>query len=153
MIKHYLILALFLLSTQLGLADPDSTTNWADASASARENHSPIVVLFESQGCGYCMKLKREVLQHLPDKVTAQRPVIKEFDIYAGGKIIDFDGDPIRSRHFKERYHIFAVPTLIIMDAHGTPLTDPIVGYNSKEEYQELLNSSLITSYSALEGL
>jgi thioredoxin-related protein len=152
MIKRYLILIVLLVTTDLSLAEPPSTTtNWADAAATARKAHTPIVVVFESQNCSYCSRLKREVLETLTESSTRPPPLIKEFDIYSGGKIIDFNGDSIRSRQFKKRYEIFAVPTLFILDSDGKPLTDPIVGYNSQQEYLELLRSSLIASYNALD--
>jgi thioredoxin-related protein len=151
MIKHYLILIALLVTTNLSLAEPPSTTtNWADTAATARKDHTLIMVVFESQNCSYCSRLKREVLETLTESSTRPPPLIKEFDIYSGGKIIDFNGDSIRSRQFKKRYEIFAVPTLFILDSDGKPLADPIVGYNSQQEYLELLRSSLIASYDAL---
>ncbi|MES9942418.1 MAG: thioredoxin fold domain-containing protein [Candidatus Thiodiazotropha sp. 6PLUC2] len=133
------------------MADPIlATTNLSDISTTAQKNHTPIVVVFESETCGYCRRLKQEILQPLSETISLQPPVVMEFDIFSGGKITDFNGDKIRSRQFKERYHIFAVPTLLILDHEGNPLADPIVGYNSREEYQALLRSSLDASYDAL---
>jgi thioredoxin-related protein len=152
MIKQYLLFVLLSISAGLSLAEPlETTTNWADASAAARKNHTPILVVFESETCGYCTRLRHEVLQSLPDTFSQSPPLVKEFDIYTRGKITDFNGEPIRSRRFKERYHIYAVPTLIILAPDGTPLSDPIVGYNSRDEYRELLLSSLIASYNSLD--
>ncbi|MCG7906989.1 MAG: hypothetical protein JAY95_10700, partial [Candidatus Thiodiazotropha taylori] len=66
-------------------------------------------------------------------------------------KITDFNGDVIRSRQFKDRYQVFAVPTLLILDPDGNLLADPIVGYNSQEEYERLLQDTLLVSYDALD--
>jgi thioredoxin-related protein len=152
MIKQCLLFAFLSVSVGLSLAESFSTTtNWAVASAAARKNHTPILVVFESETCGYCTRLKHEILESLPDTFSQPLPLIKEFDIYTRGKITDFNGDPIRSRRFKERYHIYAVPTLIILAPDGTPLSEPIVGYNSQDEYRELLLSSLIASYNSLD--
>ncbi|MEJ2590631.1 MAG: hypothetical protein P8178_04365 [Candidatus Thiodiazotropha sp.] len=81
---------------------------------------------------------------------TAQprEPLIREFDINAGGKLTDFDGERIRSRQFKRRYGIFATPTLLILDPDGKLLSDPIVGYNSAGEYRQLLEQSLLQARS-----
>jgi thioredoxin-related protein len=152
MIKRYLISIFLLVSSGLSLADPINThTNWADTSALARQNHTVIMVVFESEDCGYCVKLKQEILNPLSDTAKQNLPLIKEFDIYSGGKVTDFNGDVIRSRQFKERYQVFAVPTLLILDPDGNLLADPIVGYNSQEEYERLLQESLMASYSALD--
>lgn len=151
MMKQYL-LAAFLLFSGTALADsPSSTNDWAGISHIAHEKHSPILVLFNAKTCGYCQRLKHEVIEPLTHDSDQKLPLFREFDIYSNGKIIDFNGDPIRCRQFKRRYNIYAVPTLIILDPDGTPLTDPIVGYNSQEEYLELLRTSLVTSYQALD--
>jgi thioredoxin-related protein len=151
MIKQCLLLFL-LVNSGLSLADSiNSHTNWADTSALARQNHTVILVVFESEGCGYCVRLKREILRPLSHTNKQKPPLIKEFDIYSGGKVTDFNGELIRSRQFKERYEVFAVPTLLIVDADGKLLADPIVGYNSQEEYETLLQDSLKTSYAALD--
>ncbi|MCG8489398.1 MAG: thioredoxin fold domain-containing protein [Candidatus Thiodiazotropha sp.] len=152
MIKQYLISIFLLLSSGLSVAETlDTNTNWADASALARQNHTVIMVVFESEDCGYCVRLKQEVLKPLSDTTQQNLPVIKEFDIYAGGKVTDFNGDVIRSRQFKDRYQVFAVPTLLILDPDGNLLAEPIVGYNSQEEYERLLQESLLASHEALD--
>jgi thioredoxin-related protein len=151
MIKQYLFIALFLFFG-VSLADPTMRTkNWADLSNTARETHLPILVVFNADTCGYCQRLKDEVIEPLTHDSDHKLPLIREFDIHSSGKIIDFNGDPIRSRQFKKRYNIYAIPTLMILDPDGKPLTDPIVGYNSQDEYLELLRTSLVASFQALD--
>lgn len=153
MFKQYLVL--FLLSLLAGpvFAEPPSTTDdWEDVSQTARQRHTPILVVFSAETCGYCEKLKREIIDPLEKQQAGEASlVIREFDINAGGKLTDFNGESIRSRQFKRRYHIFATPTLLIVDPDGNPLSDPIVGYNSAPEYRELLHASLATSFKALK--
>jgi thioredoxin-related protein len=146
-------LALLILSLLAILAAAESpAVDWSDVSESARLKHSPILVVFSAETCGYCVKLKHEVIEPLShDPNAGGKLLIREFDINAGGKIVDFDGEPIRSRQFKRRYGIFATPTLLILDADGHPLSDPLVGYNSAGEYRELLHASLVDSYRALK--
>ncbi|MES9993547.1 MAG: thioredoxin fold domain-containing protein [Candidatus Thiodiazotropha sp.] len=151
MIKQYLFAAVLLFLSSAYADSTLTTDDWADLSHIARETHSPILVVFNTDTCDYCRRLKEEVIEPLAKQHESRQPLIREFNIYSNGKIIDFNGDPIRSRQFKNRYKIFAVPTLIIVDADGEPLTDPIVGYNSQDEYLELLQSSLIASFQALE--
>ncbi|MEW8506492.1 MAG: thioredoxin fold domain-containing protein [Candidatus Thiodiazotropha sp.] len=151
MIKQYLFAALLLVFSR-AYADTSLTTDdWADLSDRARATQSPIVVVFNADTCNYCRRLKEEIIKPMSRQHDSKLPLIREFDIYSNGKIIDFNGDHIRSRQFKNRYNIFAIPTLLILDADGKPLTDPIVGYNSQNEYLELLQTSLIASFQALE--
>ncbi|MCU7906649.1 MAG: thioredoxin fold domain-containing protein [Candidatus Thiodiazotropha sp. (ex Epidulcina cf. delphinae)] len=151
MIKQHLI---FILLLVVGASHADSsltTTDWAGTSATARERHSPILVVFGAEACGYCARLMQEIIEPLSRQSDRRLPLIREFDIHSSGKITDFNGDAIRSRWFKNRYQVYAVPTLFILDADGKPLTDPIVGYNSQDEYRELLHASLGASFAALD--
>jgi thioredoxin-related protein len=150
MIKQPLFTVLLLFFGAAFADPPHPTYDWAGISNVARAEHSPILVVFNSETCGYCQRLKHEVIEPLTHNHNQKLPLIREFDIYSKGKIIDFNGDPIRSRQFKRRYNIYAVPTLILLGPDGTPLTDPIVGYNSQKEYLELLQTSLVASFQAI---
>ena len=142
--KQYLAsLLVSLISGTAFATQPPSTADWAHVSNVARRSHSPVLVLFSTESCGYCERLKKEVIEPLKQQPDEEIPLIREFDINKGGKITDFNGEPIRSRQFKRRYHIFATPTLLILDADGHPLSDPIVGYNSAPEYLELFHTGL----------
>jgi thioredoxin-related protein len=148
--QYLAILILFLVTTAASAESP--RVDWSDIADRARQQHRPILVVFSADTCGYCVKLKREVIKPLSyGPVEGHNLLIREFDINAGGKITDFNGESIRSRQFKRRYNIFATPTLLILDADGQLLADPLVGYNSASEYRELLHASLVTSFEALK--
>lgn len=105
----------------------------------------PILLLFASEDCGYCERLIQEVL--LPFWAEHQQhplAIIREMDFKQVGKLTDFDGELIRSRHFRKRYQVFATPTLVIIDTAGHLLADPIAGYDSKEAYTKRLNAILV---------
>ena len=143
---QYLKLLILSLVTHAALAgSPATTRDWSEVSHTARQRHSPILVIFSAETCGYCTRLKQEVIEPMSGRTE---PLIREFDINAGGKLTDFDGERIRSRQFKRRYGIFATPTLVILDPDGRLLTDPIVGYNSAGEYRQLLKQSLLQARS-----
>jgi thioredoxin-related protein len=148
---QYLAILILSLLASSAFAEPPKV-DWSDVSASARRQHSPILVVFSADTCSYCVKLQQEIIEPLSqDSQHGHHLLIREFDINSGGKITDFNGEAIRSRQFKRRYDIFATPTLLILDADGHPLTDPLVGYNSASEYRELLHASLAASYAALK--
>jgi thioredoxin-related protein len=148
---RYLAIPVLLLLTPMASAE-SPTVDWSDVSETARLRHSPILVIFSADTCGYCEKLKQEVINPLAaDPKEERKLLIREFDINAGGKMIDFNGESIRSRQFKQRYGIFATPTLQILDADGHQLSDPLVGYNSANAYRKLLQASLVASFKALE--
>lgn len=148
---RFLTILILLLLCPLASAESPQD-DWSDIANRARIQHSPILVVFSADTCGYCAKLKREIIEPmLHDTKVGHGLLIREFDINAGGKLTDFDGETIRSRQFKRRYGIFATPTLLILDTDGHLLTDPLVGYNSANEYRELLHASLVSSFEALK--
>ena len=147
--QYLATLLLLLFSVAAAAESPE--TDWSLVSDQARDRHQPILVVFSTETCGYCTRLKREVLDPIARDERSKQLLIREFDINAGGKITDFNGDRIRSRQFKKRYGIFATPTLLILDPGGNPLSEPLVGYNSPSEYRELLQNHLVTSFRALD--
>jgi thioredoxin-related protein len=155
--KQYSILATLLLfslsSLVSGAMQQCTDKDWSLTAKIARESQVPILVLFTAVECGYCEKLKHEVLEPMfLDDHENRLAVVREVDINTGGKMTDFNGEPIRSRQFKDRYEVFATPTLMILDAKGSPLTSPIIGYNSVEQYQTLLESALEKSRMKLQN-
>ncbi len=146
--KKFLILAALFLVSASSLTSGEmlkcTAKDWAQTSRTAQHSKAPILILFTAHECAYCEKLKQEVLKPMFQKdLQNQLAVVREVDINTGGKMTDFDGERIRSRQFKDRYQIFATPTLLILDTDGNLLASPIVGYNSKEQYQALLESHL----------
>ena len=69
--------------------------------------------------------------------------MVREFNIDVGGKITDFDGEPIRARMFVSRYKVFATPTAVFVDANGEIISPPIVGYNDQAQYTERMDEAL----------
>jgi len=138
----------FLLPLGVSASDCDpsevSYGDWAATAAAAEQAKIPVVIVFISEDCGYCELLRTTFLD--PQRKTGaleQRAVIRSFDIDADGKINDFDGEPIRARHFVKRYEVFATPTVVMVDYEGQPLADPIVGFNDPDAYRTLFETTL----------
>ena len=82
----------------------------------------------------------------------AGRVHITEFDINRGGKVVDFDGERVRSGVFVARYDVFATPTVLLLDHQGHRLTDPLVGYDASEEYTHRLEDAITEAGIGLAG-
>ena len=113
----YRIAVVLLLTISFGaVAAPslDSTKDWSEVAAIAREGGLPVAILVTGTDCGHCERMRREFLAD--PKVPAvleEQTVIREFHQNTGGKVTDFDGERIRSRVFLSRYQVFATPTLL----------------------------------------
>lgn len=142
---------LFLISPVV-LADASNDVlmidDWSAEAAVARRFGTPIMVLFSGDDCGYCDRLKKEVLEPLMRRGELRGFArIRELDIDRGGKIKDFDGEKIRTKIFVKRYGIYATPTLMLVDYRGEVLGTPIVGFNTSEDYVPYLEYFMDVAY------
>jgi thioredoxin-related protein len=132
----------------------DFPENWAQVSQLSRDTQIPIMVIFTADDCGYCRKLKQEVvLPMLARGDFKGKALVREFDIDVGGKITDFDGERIRRRIFVNRYDVFATPTVVFVDDRGEGLLDPLVGFNQADAYVPRLNETLDSAKTAFNVL
>ncbi|MCG8428119.1 MAG: thioredoxin fold domain-containing protein [Chromatiales bacterium] len=128
------------------------TDDCADDAVEAKEIGVPILMVFSADDCDYCERLKNDVLKPGIESNQFDRQVlIREVDINAGGKIIDFDGVKVRTGIFVDRYNIYATPTIVIVDYNGTPLASPIVGYNNEDSFRQLLSERIEYAILALD--
>jgi thioredoxin-related protein len=129
-------------------ADIVVTQDWSSEAAEARRFGTPIMILFTKQDCGYCERLKKDVLEPILNRgELSSFARIRELDINSGGKIADFDGEKIRTRVFVKRYGIYATPTLMLVDYRGRPLGTPVVGFNNREDYVPYLEYFMDVAY------
>ena len=131
-----------------------TSRDWSVEASQAKSAGIPIMVIFSTDHCPYCVRLREEVLKPLiQNGVLKGRVLIREFNIDEGGKITDFDGDRIRSGIFVSRYEIYATPTVVLVDHHGKSLTDPIVGFNEAGSYTEFLDEAISSAVMSLASL
>jgi thioredoxin-related protein len=129
------------------------TRDWGELAGRAASRHVPVLVVVDSPDCGYCARLREEVLAPMDRRgELAGRAVVGEMALRAGGKVVDFDGEKVRSQVFLRRYGVFATPTLLFLDPAGHPLHDPLVGYSGLDSYPELLAEALRASQARLDG-
>ncbi len=136
------------------LTDIYTADDWATEASLAKRAGVPLMVVFSTDDCSYCVRLKNQVLMPLVKKGKLSKKVLlREFNIDVGGKITDFDGERVRSRVFVSRYDIYATPTVVLVDYDGEPLATPIVGYNEPDAYTEQLNETIDSATMTLAAL
>ncbi len=120
------------------------TRDWAEVGKQSRATHLPVGILISSEDCSYCELLKHEVLlPGLQDGSLANRILLREIDLHTGGKLVDFDGERVRSRIFLSRYKVKFTPTLLILSDSGEVIAKPLIGYRNADQYQNALNQIL----------
>jgi len=145
---HSLLLIALLSLTRLALSADlpplRSTSDLAADAALAKQTGVPVMLVFDSEDCKFCQRMKDEVLRPgINNGQFDHRVILRELDIDAGGKLTDFDGAPIRNRMFVSRYEVYATPTVILLGYRGELLSAPIIGYNGAEKYQHLIDDAI----------
>lgn len=134
--------------------DISTTGDWSMEALQAKSAGIPIMVIFSTDHCPYCVRLREEVLKPLIKNGALKGKVLmREFNIEDGGKITDFNGERIRARIFVSRYQIYATPTVVLVDHQGKPLTEPIVGFNEANSYTNFLDEAISSAVMSLASL
>lgn len=112
--------------------------------AEAQSDHKPFLLMFSLPGCPYCKVVRRNYLMPLlRDAEPADRPVIREVHMTSRESLIGFDGKPTTPAALATRYGVQVAPTVIVVNADGVLLDDPIVGGDNNGFYSAYLDRAL----------
>ncbi|MEW8626418.1 MAG: thioredoxin fold domain-containing protein [Candidatus Thiodiazotropha sp.] len=100
----------------------------------ANEKKLPIVLLVSQYHCGYCDRMKQDVLY--PMSISGdfeQTALVRELLIDDGEMVIDFQGNRLAAAAFSQRYSVFVTPTLLFLDSRGEEAAERILGINTMD--------------------
>ncbi|ROR34397.1 thioredoxin family protein [Inmirania thermothiophila] len=101
--------------------------------AEARRLGAPVVLVFTSPGCVYCMRLEAEQL--VPMLLSGEyegRILLRKIDITSGDPVVDAAGRRVPARAIAARYRVALTPTTLLLGPDGEPLGEPLLGYNGE---------------------
>jgi len=111
----------------------------------AAAGRTPVMLVFTRPGCPYCARAKADHLEPLGASANyASKVVIREIE--APNELIplrDFDGSMTTHGEFARKYGVKTVPTVILVDGQGAPLTDAIVGLDVPDFYNLYLEQAI----------
>lgn len=122
----------------------ESVTQLQQLGEVALNSNRPILMMFSSDSCPWCMRVEREFL--IPLQRSAEyrdRVLIRTLKMDSSDWIDDFDGRERLASEVADRYKARFAPTLVFMDGHGEPLTDNIIGLSTPEYYGFYLEQAL----------
>jgi len=102
----------------------------------AREKQIPILILFSSPGCGYCTRVREEIL--IPTTRNADyddKVIMLEVESGNAETLVDFDGRVTTQADFAAKYRVGFAPTVKFFDAKGREVSDPIIGLVTVDYY------------------
>lgn len=104
--------------------------------AEARARGAAVLVVFVGARCPYCELALNEVLIPTSRNPDYQRKlVMRRVQTRSGQTLRDFDGRRLTQGEFARRHGVFLVPTVMLFDHHGQPLTKPMVGITTVDHY------------------
>ena len=116
----------------------------------AGEKRLPILVMFSSDHCSYCIRIEEDFLKPMHSGGYYNEKVIIRRVKLGGDSISDFDGSLISASELAQRYNVNVTPTLVFIDTQGRQLTQKLVGLTTPELYGGYLDTAIDTSLDRL---
>lgn len=144
--------ALLILACAAGAAraqQPYPPLEFADDLAAlgklAASRQAPIMLVFTRLDCPYCMRAKKQHLEPMRVSQNYGAKVIMREIAAADSRtaLRDFEGNLTTHGEFSRKYEVRMVPTVVVVDAQGWPLADPIIGLTSPDFYNLYLEQAI----------
>ncbi len=126
-------------------------TDFSQIAQISAEKRMPLVLMFSSEYCAYCVRVEKEFL--IPMQISGdyvQRAVIRKMKIAYGNTVRDFDGKRIDADEFAARYNVSVTPTVVFLDEKGRQLAPKRVGLMTPDFYGGYLDESIDTALDML---
>jgi thioredoxin-related protein len=122
----------------------------ADAAAS-RARRVPILLLFDRDDCPYCERALREHLVPMSGEPPWRDDALfRQVEVNRDTPLVAFDGSATTHRQLAASYRATLTPTVIVVDAGGALLAEPIVGLLTADFYGAYLEQRLRTGLARL---
>jgi thioredoxin-related protein len=111
----------------------------------------PMTLFFTQPGCVFCARARAQYIKPLSsDASWKARTVLREID--TGADLIDFRGARISGLDLARQYGIRMFPTVLMVDARGGRLADPVIGFTVPDFYGAYLEQRLETAITRLSN-
>lgn len=152
--KLLIAFSLYVALIHWPLAQADVLPNVQDfrvEAALSKQKQTPILVLFKSDYCPYCVTVLDEFLLPMQRKREYDNQVIlRQIDINNKTKLLDFNGKPTTGIEFTNQHKVWAIPTVMLFDSNGKELTR-ITGLLTIDFYLAYLNTAIEESQAKIK--
>jgi len=121
-----------------------AATDFRSDGATARREGRPVLVFFDRADCPYCERALREYLVPMSrNPQWADKATFRQVEIDANPPLIDFDGSSTTHHDYAQWFDVRLTPTILLLDADGRPLGDPIVGLLTVDFYGAYIENAI----------
>jgi thioredoxin-related protein len=110
--------------------------------AQVRKRRVPLLVLFSTPGCPFCLEVLRSYLApRVAEQAKLSSPtlLIREVDITSRAPLVDLQGRRTTQAEFAARLNVRMVPVVALLDDRTQLLGDPLVGIDRAGFYEAYL--------------
>jgi thioredoxin-related protein len=110
--------------------------------AQVRTRRAPLLVLFSTPGCPFCVEVRRGYLApRVAEQAKLPSPtlLIREVDITSRAPLVDLQGHRVTQAEFASRLNVRMVPVVALFDDRAQLLGDPLVGIDRAGFYESYL--------------
>lgn len=161
-INNLIILFSMLLISQFSLAEPvhnvphviQEVHDFAELGKLARNQQTPILIMFSQKGCTYCVVLEEDYLRPMlrsgdyQDKVIIRKVRVDSFET-----LRDFDGNPVEADSFATNYRAYVTPTMVFLDHNGKELTKRLMGIGTEGFFAAEIDTAIDMSLNRLRSV
>ncbi|CAC9598388.1 hypothetical protein BHECKSOX_734 [Bathymodiolus heckerae thiotrophic gill symbiont] len=147
MFRFYLLVSVFLSNFALAqeLTLPPAKNLFID-SQKVWENQTPILIMFSIPDCGYCKKVKEDVIGPMADMDEYQKKIIiRHVNANSFNELNNFYNEEVSHNGFSLNNVISFFPTVLLVDQYGVAL-EKMVGVTNEDYYwtdlDELIDSA-----------
>jgi thioredoxin-related protein len=123
--------------------------------AQVRARRAPLLVLFSTPGCPFCLEVRRNYLApRVAEQAAKPAPtlLVREVDITSQAVLTDAQGRRMTQAEFASRFAVRVVPVVALLDGQGRLLGDPIVGIDRSGFYETYLTRAIEAAERRLRG-
>jgi len=110
----------------------------------ARDKNLVLLVMFGTPDGPYCRQVLNEFLLPMSRNADYQAKVVmRQVEIGGGQRLVDFSGRATTHRQFSFRHRAKLAPTVMLFDADGRVLAEPLVGMITPDYYGAFLDRAI----------
>ncbi len=80
------------------------------------------------------------------------RVLYRQVEVDTADPLVDFAGNSTTQRALAQRYNVRFTPTVLLVDADGKALGDPLIGFASPDFYGAYLEDAIRTATARVRG-